>query len=117
MKDDAGIMVSFGDAINGGGVTETPAAQPKVETTKAATTPKVAKQDLMTSTDPNALAIAEQKKKEKKEQEAIQKQKLEDARIANEKKRKEQEAIDKANAMGGLFGNSEYKRKWEYYRK
>ncbi len=106
VKDDEGIMVSFGNADNGGGYTPTPASQPEEIIPKAAATPKVVKQDLMTSTDPNALSIAEQKKKEKKEQEAIQKQKLENERIANEKRRKEQEAIDKANAMGGLFGNS-----------
>jgi len=106
VKDDEGIMVSFGNADFGGGYTPTPASQPEEIIPKASTTPKVVKQDLLTSTDPNALSIAEQKKKEKKEQEAIQKQKLENERIANEKRRKEQEAIDKANAIGGLFGNS-----------
>lgn len=106
VKDNEGIMVSFGNADIGGGNSQTPASQPEEVIPKVSTTPKVIKQNLLTSTDPNALSIAEQKKKEKKEQEAIQKQKLENERIANEKKRKEQEAIDKANAMGGLFGNS-----------
>lgn len=104
VKDDEGIMVSFGDATDGAGVTETPAAQPEAATPKTVTAPKPVKQEYMTSTDPNALAIAEQKKKDKKEKEALEKQRLENERAIAEKKRKEQEAIDKANAMGGLFG-------------
>lgn len=34
VKDDEGIMVSFGDATDGAGVTETPAAQPEAATPK-----------------------------------------------------------------------------------
>ncbi len=104
MPEDEGIMVSFGDAVEGTGMVETPTAPPTEVATPPAATPKPNKQDYMTQDD-NSLAIAEQKKKEKQEREALEKQRLEEARVASEKKRKEQEAIDKANSMNGLFGN------------
>ena len=112
--EDEGIMVSFGDAIEGSGATQEPAPQ----TTKATPPPpppvasKPVKQDLMTQND-NSLAIAEQKKKEKEriekegiEKAAIEKQRLEQARLEADKKRKEQEAIDRANDLMGSMGNS-----------
>lgn len=104
MPEDEGIMVSFGDAVDGVGMVETPTAPSTEVATPPAATPKPNKQDYMTQDD-NSLAIAEQKKKEKQEREALEKQRLEEARVASEKKRKEQEAIDKANSMNGLFGN------------
>ncbi len=106
--EDEGIMISFGDATEGSGMTEMPVETPPVKVaTPLPPAAKPVKQDLLTQTD-NSLAIAEQKKKEKekKEQELIEKQRLEAERIAAEKKRKEQEAIDKANAMNGMFGNN-----------
>ncbi|MBP1677667.1 MAG: TonB family protein [Bacteroidetes bacterium] len=103
--EDEGIMVSFGDADDGAGVVEEPVTKPVEETyTPPASTPKPVKQTLMTQDD-NSVALAEQKKKEKQERDAIEQMKKEQARIAAEKKRKEQEAVDKANAMNGLFGN------------
>lgn len=104
MPEDEGIMVSFGDAVDGAGMVETPTSPPTEAATLPAATPKPSKQDYMTQDD-NSLAIAEQKKKEKQERDALEKQRLEEARVASEKKRKEQEAIDKANSMNGLFGN------------
>ena len=104
--DDEGIMVSFGEVDMGSGKTETPTEQPTVKpVTPPPATPKPTKQELMTQ-DANSLAIAEQKKKDKKEKEALERQRLEEIRIANEKKKAQQEAIDKANAMNGLFGNN-----------
>lgn len=104
--EDEGIMVSFGEADMGSGKTETPTEQPTAKpVTPPPATPKPVKQDLMTQ-DANSLAIAEQNKKDRKEKEALERQRLEDIRIANEKKRAQQEAIDKANAMNGLFGNN-----------
>jgi len=101
--EDEGIMVSFGETIDGGGVTQTPPSMPSKPSSPAPVTPKPQQQDLMTQDD-NSFAINEQKKKDKKEKEALEKQRLEEARIADDKKRKEQEAIDRAN-MDGLFGN------------
>ncbi|MDD3078860.1 MAG: TonB family protein [Paludibacter sp.] len=119
MPEDEGIMVSFGDADVGTGVTETPVSKPVEETVPPPqTTSKSTNQEYMTQDD-NSLAIAEQKKKDKealekqrqeelqrkKEQEALENKRKEEERIAAEKKRKEQEAIDNANAMNGLFGS------------
>ncbi len=104
--EDEGIMVSFGEVDMGSGKTETPTEQPTAKpVTPPPATPKPVKQDLMTQ-DANSLAIAEQKKKDKKEKEAIERQRLEEIRVANEKKKAQQEAIDKANSMNGLFGNN-----------
>ena len=110
--EDEGIMVSFGDNIDGSGMTETPAEQPSPAVTPPAPTVKPVKQDFVTQTD-NSLVIAEQKKKDKdrKEKEAIENQRIEAANraateAAADKKRKEQLAIDKANAMNGMFGNN-----------
>jgi TonB family protein len=102
-------MVSFGDAVDGGGpIQEVQPATKPVETSPppAASTTKPVKQDLMTQ-DNNSLAIAEQKKKERETREAAERERKEQARIEAERKRKEQEAIDKANAlMGGMGSNT-----------
>jgi len=104
--EDEGIMVSFGEVDMGSGKTETPTEQPTVKpVTPPPATTKPVKQEVLTQND-NSLAIAEQKKKDKKEKEALERQRLEEIRIANEKKQAQQEAIDKANAMNGLFGNN-----------
>lgn len=104
--EDEGIMVSFGEVDMGSGKTETPTEQPTVKAvTPPPATPKAVKQEVMTQDD-NSLAIAEQKKRDKREKEALERQRLEEQRIANEKKKAQQDAIDKANAMNGLFGNS-----------
>lgn len=108
-QNDEGIMVSFGDANLGSGITEQPTV--KQQTTQPSITPsasKPSKQDLMTQDD-NSLAIAAEKKKERDEKAAIEKQRKEEIRKANEKKKAEQEAIEKANAMNGLFGNNNSK--------
>lgn len=107
---EEGIMVSFGDVEMGGGTTTTPSSEPAVQqpATPPPAAPKTVKQDVLTQND-NSFAIAEQKKKDKQEKEALERQRQEEIRIANEKKRAQQEAIDKANAMNGLFGNSNSK--------
>ena len=113
--DDEGIMVSFGNALDGAGMNEQQQAAPKPEPIPIPPTPKpttpTAKpvvKDLMTQDD-NSVAIAEQKKKDKQEKierNAVEKKRQEDLRVANAKKQKEQEAINKANSMDGMFGNS-----------
>lgn len=106
-QDDEGIMVSFGDAVDGGGpVQEVQAATKPVETSPPpASTTKPVKENLMTQ-DNNSLAIAEQKKKDREAREAAERERREQARIEAERKRKEQEAIDKANALMGSMGSN-----------
>lgn len=107
MPEDEGIMVSFGDAIEGGGPMQEvrPETKPVETSPPPASTTKPVKQDLMTQDD-NSLAIAEQKKKERESREAAERERKEQARIEAEKKRKEQEAIDKANALMGNMGSN-----------
>ncbi len=107
MPEDEGIMVSFGDAIEGGGPMQEvrPETKPVETSPPPASTTKPVKQDLMTQDD-NSLAIAEQKKKEREAREAAERERKEQARIEAEKKRKEQEAIDKANALMGNMGSN-----------
>lgn len=108
MPEEEGIMVSFGDAIEGGGPMQEvqPEAKPVETSPPPASATKPVKQDLMTQDD-NSLAIAEQKKKEREAREAAERERKEQARIEAERKRKEQEAIDKANAlMGGMGSNT-----------
>ena len=105
-QDDEGIMVSFGETLDGAGSNPMPVAEPAPAKSIPVSTPKPVKQEYMTSTDPNALAIAEKKKKDRLEKETLEKQRLEDLRVANEKKKKEQDAINAANnTMSGLFGS------------
>ncbi|NDP21367.1 MAG: TonB family protein [Paludibacter sp.] len=125
--EDEGLMISFGETEEGSGMTETPVPKPVQIPVSAPPKPvKPVKQDLMTQTD-NSFAIAEQKRKDKqrkvqellerqqlenvrleqrKQQEAIERQRLENERVQAEQKRKEQDAINKANAMNGMFGNN-----------
>lgn len=107
MPEEEGIMVSFGDAIEGGGPMQEvqPEAKPVETSPPPASATKPVKQDLMTQDD-NSLAIAEQKKKERESREAAERERREQARIEAEKKRKEQEAIDKANALMGNMGSN-----------
>lgn len=120
---EEGIMVSFGYSDEGSGVngpgepvasheevpqpvkqTYTPPTPEPVKTTVKS---KPVQNDYVTQKENNAVAVAaaEQKRKEKQQRDAIEKQRLEDARVAAEQKRKEQQAADKANStIGGLFG-------------
>jgi TonB family protein len=122
--EEEGIMVSFGDNENAGGMGSSaePLAAPEEEVLapvveqKATVTKPVsaAKEELITSND-EANAIAEKIQKDKdrkqKDQDLKQKQQLEQQRIAAEnrisqQKRKEQDAINKAGAtVNGLFAN------------
>lgn len=109
-KEDEGLVVSFGDNLDGSGKTDKPVEIPVEKPTQVATpieTTKPTKQDFVTQTD-KSLEIAEQKRKEteRKESVALEKQRIDAERRANEKKQKEQVAIDKANAMNGMFGNN-----------
>ncbi|MBN2765537.1 MAG: TonB family protein [Paludibacteraceae bacterium] len=107
MPEEEGIMVSFGEALDGGGSMPEVVSQAKpVETSPPpATTTRPVKEDLMTQDD-NSLAIAEQQKREREAREAAERERREQARIEAEKKRKEQEAIDNANALMGNMGSN-----------
>jgi len=122
--EEEGLMVSFGDNENAGGMGSSaePLAAPEAEILapvveqKATTTKPISatKEDLITSTD-NANVISEKIQKDKdrkqKEQDLNQKNLLDQKRIAAEnriaqQKRKEQDAINKAGAtVNGLFSN------------
>jgi len=107
VQDDEGIMVSFGETLDGGG--NMPQAIPEAKPEVAAATPskpvtKPVKEEVLTQKD-NSAYIAEQNRK--KEEKALRDAQAEKDRIAAEKKRKEQDAINNANnAMSGAFGNS-----------
>lgn len=102
--EDEGIMVSFGSTVDGSASETTPEISKPVVPTPPPSTPKPVKDNLVTQDD-NSVAIAEEKKRKKDEEDAIERQRLEQARLKAEKKRKEQEAIDKANDLMGSMGN------------
>ena len=122
--EEEGLMVSFGDNENAGGMGSSaePLAAPEAEILapvveqKATTTKRISttKEELITSTD-NANVISEKiqkdKDRKKKEQDLNEKNLLDQKRIAAEnriaqQKRKEQDAINKAGAtVNGLFSN------------
>ncbi len=109
-QEDEGLAVSFGDNLEGGGKTDKPVEIPVEKPTQVAIpkeTSKQISQDYVTQSD-KSLEIAEkkQKEKERKESVALEKQRLDNERRASEKRQREQVAIDKANAMNGMFGNT-----------
>ena len=109
-EQEEGIEVAFGEVEEAGGymaeqseAMSVPAPEPVAPPQQAAPTVE----EHITTEDPEALALAEAKRK----QEAQEKARLEAERKAREaaeaeRKAKEAEAIAKANAMGSLFGNS-----------
>ena len=109
-EQEEGIEVAFGEVEDAGGYMEEwseemPMPSPEAATPIEPSTP--APDQFITSEDPQALALAEAKKKK----EAEEKARLEAERKAREaaeaeRKAKEAEAIAKANAMGSLFGNT-----------
>jgi TonB family protein len=114
---EEGVMVSFGDSDDGGGMGEMSAGRPtlaksneiqpqikQVKQTSSSSRPSEEK--FMTQKD-NSVAIAEQNEKNRvrKEQEEIEAQRIQANKRVAEQKRKEQEAINKANSVNGLFGN------------
>ena len=109
-EQEEGIEVAFGEVAEAGGYMEeqseampVPAPEPVAPPQQAAPTVE----EHITTEDPEALALAEAKRK----QEAQEKARLEAERKAREaaeaeRKAKEAEAVAKANAFGSLFGNS-----------
>jgi len=113
-KEDDGLMISFGNSDDAGGMgsSSQPLAAPESETLTPAvqsiTTPAPqAKEQLITQND-NSNVIKEQKQKVqlKKEKQRIDQQKLENEKTLAQQKKKEQEAINKASAnVNGVFSN------------
>lgn len=97
LKEEGGLMISFGNASDGAGTrVETPAPAKQSEIRDS----KDENDDVLTQKDPS-LTISEKKKKTVSDV-----KKIENDRLLAERKRKEQDAIDKANSMDGLFGNN-----------
>ena len=115
--EEEGIMVSFGDGVEGLGES---AAE---ETTALPTTPPPApptKDELMTQDDEDTVALEAQKRKEKEEKkrqeliaeqkplEELEKQRIEAERIAEQKRIEDEQAekTAKAGKAGSVFGQS-----------
>lgn len=109
-EQEEGIEVAFGEVAEAGGYMAEqseamPVPAPEPVAPPQPSTP--AEEEHITTEDPEALALAEAKRK----QEAQEKARLETERKAREaaeaeRKAKEAEAVAKANAFGSLFGNS-----------
>ena len=109
-EEEEGIEVAFGEVEEAGGYMAeqseaVPMPSPEPAAPKQPTAPTV--EEHITTDDPEALALAEAKKK----REAEEKARLEAERKAREaaeaeRKAKEAEAIAKANQFGSLFGQS-----------
>lgn len=120
-EEEEGIMVSFGNAEQGGGdPTVTPANAQPVSVSPPAQAQAPTNNDMLAQDD-ESIALEKQRKEEDKkkkaeEQERIRKQKEEQARLEAERlakekalaeqRAKEQAAIEKANQLGGLFGQA-----------
>lgn len=106
-EEEEGIIVSFGDNLEGGG-TENTYVPEQISRPSIPSPPTSNRQEeLLTQTDPS-VAIAEQKRKEKErlEKERIEKERREEQKRQEEQARREQEAIDKANALANVFGSN-----------
>lgn len=104
LKEDKGLMISFGNNTNGAGKSLMSANEPQ-QAKQSASSPKPNKQVLITQKD-NSLAINEQKEKIQNSKVALELQQKENNKRTAEKNRKEQLAIENASAVNGLFGNS-----------
>ena len=109
-EEEEGVEVAFGEVAEAGGYMAEQSEAVPMPTPLPATPVQPsapAEEEHITAEDPEALAIAEAKKK----REAEEKARLEAERKAREaaeaeRKAKEAEAIAKANAFGSLFGQS-----------
>lgn len=97
LKEEEGLMISFGNATDGAGTiveTTAPTKQSEVSETMEEN------EDVLTQKDPS-LTVSDKKKKT-----VADVNKKENDRLLAEQKRNEQEAIDKANSMDGFFANN-----------
>jgi TonB family protein len=109
-EQEEGVEIAFGEVAEAGGyMAEQSEAVPMPSPQEAApvtpTSPTV--EEHITTEDPEALALAEAKKKQEAEQRAKEEAERKAREAAEaERKAKEAEAIAKANAMGSLFGQT-----------
>ena len=124
--EDEGIVITFGDADEGGGMPDVlpmpdPMTQAEQQPAAPAPTPvQPSDNDLMAQEDEESLPVAQQNEDELKRQaeqeELLRKQQEEEARLEAERierekalaeqKVRQEEAIKKAQAMAALFGQS-----------
>ena len=124
--EDEGIVITFGDADEGGGMPDVlpmpdPMTQAEQQPAAPAPTPvQPSDNDLMAQEDEESLPVAQQNEDELKRQaeqeEMLRKQQEEEARLEAERierekalaeqKARQEEAIKKAQAMAALFGQS-----------
>lgn len=124
--EDEGIVITFGDADEGGGMPDVlpmpdPITQAEQQPAAPAPTPvQPSDNDLMAQEDEESLPVAQQNEDELKRQaeqeELLRKQQEEEARLEAERierekalaeqKARQEEAIKKAQAMAALFGQS-----------
>lgn len=124
--EDEGIVITFGDADEGGGMPDVlpmpdPMTQAELQPAAPAPTPvQPSDNDLIAQEDEESLPVAQQNEDELKRQaeqeELLRKQQEEEARLEAERierekalaeqKARQEEAIKKAQAMAALFGQS-----------
>lgn len=124
--EDEGIVITFGDADEGGGMPDVlpmpdPMTQAEQQPAAPAPTPvQPSDNDLIAQEDEESLPVAQQNEEELKRQaeqeELLRKQQEEEARLEAERierekalaeqKARQEEAIKKAQAMAALFGQS-----------
>lgn len=124
--EDEGIVITFGDADEGGGMPDVlpmpdPMTQAEQQPATPAPTPvQPSDNDLIAQEDEESLPVAQQNEDELKRQaeqeELLRKQQEEEARLEAERierekalaeqKARQEEAIKKAQAMAALFGQS-----------
>lgn len=118
--EEEGLMVSFGDNENAGGMGSSaePLAAPEAEILapskqqKPTSTPAVKEQLITQNDNSNAISMAEKKQKEqdRKQNQLIEQQRIDTENRIAQQKRKEQDAINKAGAtVNGLFANGSMK--------
>lgn len=94
VQEDDGVMISFGEAFDGGGM----AATPSTNVTSASIPVQAKDEKLITQTDPSVSLTETQKKKEATQS---------TTRNTREQLQREQEALQKADDLiGGSFGSS-----------
>ena len=124
--EDEGIVITFGDADEGGGMPDVlpmpdPMTQAEQQPAAPAPTPvQPSDNDLIAQEDEESLPVAQQNEEELKRQaeqeELLRKQQEEEARLEAERierekalaeqKARQEEAIKKAQAMAALFGQA-----------
>lgn len=114
--EEEGLMISFGDNENAGGMgnSSEPLAAPESETLAPAVvavpknTPAPVRDQIITQNVDNSNAIFEKKQKEqeRRQQEQLEKQRIETENRLAQQRKKEQDATNRANAtVNGLFSN------------